>query len=163
MRTIAILLFVACAPRVDCPNPCGMSIESLPDGWLCSDVVTAQAGILYEMADVDSDKLHVCELGGFTLKTWDTPVRKQGEWTIGAQTNCQAGTMEIGNLPPQDSSFAHELVHAMQGCHGFEGYPTDPEDKGHEGWIEQGIYERIDRVTSGQRVVDSYIDSGENH
>lgn len=139
---------LSCAPTV-CDTKCGVAFIGMVDGseppeaWNCEALQYAEDRAVYEFKFVKNNGVFpaACHyINGYRLwvyptetfvSTWDSKSTRAGE------TYCGTKRIFVGNRPPLESAFSHELAHAVEDC-------RDPD---HEFWgADGGINEAIERA-----------------
>lgn len=144
-------------PTKLCQNSCGIELEVNPQAspWDCDTVRDAVSASLrafdeYWFGYVRKTYLaHACErAAGWKLfiaeaESFQNPWRP---WKVAGMADCGARAFKIGNAPPWQSAFTHELVHVAIQCELIE--ECSSEDCDHQGWSTQGVMASIEAVSS---------------
>lgn len=156
MKTIAFLLLCACGSvpvtefpeRVECETDNGLLVLApLPETWDCrsaqrvedqtfkvfSHLGTADARFNYSMARTHG---------------WRVVVHKEMYWAadgavVSGQTDCPNRIIHVNGTTPNNSSFGHELAHAVQMCEPARPWKLDGDvqDFYHSNW--EPIYREL--------------------
>ena len=166
----AVLLLGCVGPRsveqrVECVSPCGIILMGpIPEpslgnigqpSWTCPELVRAESVITQAFATYVKDPRFASGAACEALRGWKIWINPEPVWAsadfatarnpeglLAGITFCDSGFSIIGNLPPLDSSLAHELAHVVQRC-----VPLGPGlEGGHANWGRDGIQNAIDAV-----------------
>lgn len=147
-RLIALLLAVSCAHAVGphCETRCGVQLVGvlpsweMPDRWSCDELQLAEDIFLEKFSDMFPA---ACKGMPSYLYFAQTESFMNGQSHVAGLTVCPMAQIQLSSLPPEESAYAHEMVHMLQGCVGVP--PTDKDrDAMHSNWDRDGIQIRID-------------------
>lgn len=135
---------LSCAPTV-CDTKCGLSFIGMTDGseplesWTCEAIQDAEDRAVYEFKFVTNNaplKAACFYINGYKLwvyptETFQSPWDKS--WRSG-ETYCGTKRIFVGNRPPLEGAFIHELAHASDSC-----YTTEHEYWDAPGGIDEAV------------------------
>lgn len=167
MRYLAVALVllscvVARPPQV-CMAECGIELLGLPDGglpetWTCKGFQEHTSHVLatFNHHVTGADRRFGHQLACSAVRGWWVRINPAPSWPdqygryagVSGLSYCMLREMEVGNKPITQSSYAHELAHAIQNCTP-NLQPACPRlVDGHECWEQDGV-ERAIELTRG--------------
>ncbi len=163
MRVLALpLLCVICAcgqteqPFV-CRTRCGVELVNVPidaPGWTCNNLQIQEDEMLEEYTRIDDIRFQsACSLmHGWRVHLGDGPLITDPALSgpLTGVTHCELQESTVGNSPPWESSYPHEMAHAVQNCQPNKCAYTN-EDDSHWCWDTNLVLDTLARIHEDTR------------
>lgn len=118
---ISLFLFpvlVACGGLPEHESPCGMRVIGKGDAYnaLFDAAETDAIAYLHKWAKFDENENLCYKVRGWRVSVWETELLELPDRSLCGRTFCAYDEIQIGNVPPHESSLLHEMAHAILRC-----------------------------------------------